>query len=129
MGRGGRGARRGEGEGGLNSGRTGVLARLACVILSIGAVACTLLALRQSRLQAAHELADTQLRIRAQDEALWRLRARIASRVTPERVADLARAVSPLHPVMPSGRTTRMAAEESAVTPVRGEAIRPRRDP
>ena len=67
-----------------------MFAKLVAVVLVLGACGCALLALRQSRLQVASELAQTQLRIEQEDERLWVLRARIAERVTPEQVEQMA---------------------------------------
>lgn len=75
--------------------------KAALVIVSLGACGCTLLALRQSRLQAAHELAEAQLRIRHHDEQLWRLRSEIAARVTPASVQLMAEDLGPMHPLLP----------------------------
>lgn len=60
--------------------------RLAFVIVAIGLGACVLLAIRQVRIQAAHELAETRRRIVRMDHELWRLRAEIAERITPDRI-------------------------------------------
>lgn len=60
--------------------------KLAFLILGLGIVAGVLLVNRQLRIQSAHELADAQRRVAQHDRTLWRLRAEIASRVTPERV-------------------------------------------
>lgn len=76
-----------------------VFAKLAAIILALGILGCTLLALRQQRLQAAHELAEAQLRIRRSDEQLWLLRTQIARRLNPENIRDLAADAGPLRPV------------------------------
>jgi hypothetical protein len=76
-----------------------VFAKLVAVVLALGACACTLLALRQSRLEVASELAQTQLRIQQEDERLWVLRARIAERITPSEVERLAADI-PLRPLV-----------------------------
>jgi hypothetical protein len=67
-----------------------VFAKLAVVILTIGAVAATLLAARQQRLYAVHESAESMRRISEHDRTLWRLRGEIAERVTPGKVRRLA---------------------------------------
>lgn len=74
--------------------------KLVAVVVALGACGCTLLALRQSRLQVASEIAQTQIRINREDERLWVLRARIAERVTPEQVERLAEGVE-LRPLVP----------------------------
>jgi hypothetical protein len=76
-----------------------VFAKLAAIILALGILGCTLLAMRQQRLQAAHELAEAQLRIRKSDEQLWLLRAQIARRLNPENIRDMASGAGPLRPV------------------------------
>lgn len=73
-------------------------AKLAVLILSIGACACALLAARQLRLQAVHELTQARVRIMDQDARLWRLRAEIGARVVPERVERMAARLAPIDP-------------------------------
>lgn len=76
-----------------------MFAKLAAIIIALGIVGCTVLALRQQRLQAAHELAESQLRIRRSDEQLWLLRTQIAHRLNPEAIRDMATAVGPHRPI------------------------------
>lgn len=76
-----------------------MLVKCGMVVLAIGATACGLLTLRQSRLQAASELAQAQLRIGTSDEKLWALRSQIAERVTPGNVERMAASVGPLKPI------------------------------
>ncbi|MFN7020843.1 MAG: hypothetical protein ACK4WH_05895 [Phycisphaerales bacterium] len=61
--------------------------KIIAVILTMGVVACVLLAVRQQRVQAAHELAEVQRRVLEQDRLLWQLRTEIAARVVPRGVA------------------------------------------
>lgn len=79
-----------------------VFAKLVSVILGMGVIGGGLLALRQQRLEAASDLARAQVRIRAQDERLWKLRAMIAERTGPERVREMAVALGPLRPIVPA---------------------------
>lgn len=77
--------------------------KLALLILSLGIIGTSLLALRQQRLQAASEAAQAQLRIQALDEELLTLRAQVAAAVTPSAVEKLAGSVqttdgAPLRP-------------------------------
>lgn len=72
------------------------------LVLALGACGCTLLAMRQSRLQAASELVQIQLKIRQQDEHLWMLRTRIGSEVTPDHVREMAAGIGPLRPIWPA---------------------------
>jgi hypothetical protein len=76
-----------------------VFAKLVVLILSVGACACVLLAARQVRVQAAHDLADARLRVMQRDNELWELRARIAAKVTPANVQRLAAKITPLKPI------------------------------
>jgi hypothetical protein len=66
-----------------------VFAKLAVIIVAIGLAACGLLAMRQARLQAAHELAQAQLRIARVDERLLTLHAQIADRITPAGIRSM----------------------------------------
>lgn len=66
-----------------------MFAKLAIIIVAIGLAACGLLAMRQARLQTAHELAQAQLRIARVDERLLTLHARIADRVTPASIRQM----------------------------------------
>ena len=73
-----------------------MFAKLAAVILTIGAVAATLLAARQQRLYAVHESVEAMRRIAEHDRTLWRLRGEIAARVAPGKVRQLADEFGPL---------------------------------
>lgn len=66
-----------------------MFAKVAIVIIALGICACSLLALRQARLQAANELAEARLRVRAIDERVSRARTAIAGLVTPEQVESM----------------------------------------
>jgi hypothetical protein len=78
----------------------GVFAKACIAVLALGACGCSLLAIRQARLQAAHDLAKTQLEIQRADEELWKLRAAIAERVTPVRVEEMAVEMADLRPLL-----------------------------
>lgn len=80
-----------------------MLAKAVFVVIGIGAMSATLLALRQQRLQAAHELARTQIRVERQDEELWKVRARIAGLVNPQNVALMAGEMTELHALVADG--------------------------
>ena len=71
-----------------------MFAKIAVVILALGICACSLLALRQARLQAANELAEARLRVRGIDERVSIVRAVIAGSVTPEQVEEMTRQVA-----------------------------------
>lgn len=76
--------------------------KIVALILSLGIVACALLAVRQARIQAFHELTQTRLRIKRQDEQILMLRTRIAGLVTPEHVHEMAASASTLKPIVES---------------------------
>lgn len=78
-----------------------MVAKLAVLIVALGACACGLLMMRHQRAQAAHELATARLRIVETEARLWRLRSEIAQRVTPEEVARLSSSLGPLQPLTP----------------------------
>ncbi len=81
-----------------------MFAKCLAIILTLGACACVLLAARQARIRAAHDLAEARLRIVQRDQELWKLRASIAANVTPQRVQRLASALTPLRPIVPEVR-------------------------
>ncbi len=74
--------------------------KLAITIVALGAFACALLAMRQSRLQAASEIAQAQLRIQKLDDELLRARSQIARRLAPHELEALTRTVGPLKPII-----------------------------
>ncbi len=88
-----------------------MFAKLLALILALGLVACLLLASRQARLQAAHELADARIRIIERDNELWRLRARIAELTTPRAVETFAAKITPLQTIEPGSPTLLERAE------------------
>lgn len=101
---------------------TSLFAKLVLVVVTLGACACALLALRQSRLQAAHELARIQLRMREHDERLWRERIEIARRVTPRHVEIMSVVLGPMRPIRPD-QTEVVNAEPRIEPPKRDTPI------
>lgn len=87
------------------------------VILAVGVTGCALLALRQSRLQAASEMVRIQLDIRNQDEELWLLRTQIAQQITPEQVRLMMSDVGPLKPINTAANSTDATPPDVAATP------------
>jgi hypothetical protein len=77
-----------------------VFSKLAVLILSLALGACVLLAARQMRIQAVHELAAARLRILEADARLWKLRARIAERVTPQSIETMAEQFGKMRPLI-----------------------------
>ncbi len=88
-----------------------MFARLAFLVVCLGLIGTSLLALRQARLQAASEAAQAQLRIASADEELFSVRAQVAATVTPSAVEKLA---SSMHPMRPATNDipTALAMEE-----------------
>lgn len=91
-----------------------MFAKVAIVIIALGICACSLLALRQARLQAANELAEARLRVRAIDERVSRTRTAIAGRVTPEQVESMTEWVDePLVPLASQQHARKPLAEDA----------------
>lgn len=63
--------------------------KLVVLILVCGSSGVGLLSVRQSRLQAAHEMAEARHRIQRLDEQTGEIRMQIARSCTPERVSAL----------------------------------------
>jgi len=59
------------------------------MILVFGSSGVGLLSVRQSRLQAAHEMAEARLRVRLLEEQAGEIRTQIAAKCTPDRVIEL----------------------------------------
>ena len=101
---------------------SGVFFKLAALVIAAGVTACALLALRQSRIQAGHEIARAQLRIRQLDEDLWRRRVDVASRVTPLQVHELSDQLGDLRGLVPRASQlppgSRLAPEIPMITPL-----------
>jgi len=76
-----------------------VFAKLCVLTISIGAIGCTLLALRQQRIEAVHQMAMGNLRIMEADRGLARLRTDIVARLEPKKIEALATKIGPLHPI------------------------------
>ena len=93
--------------------------KLAFCVLGMGVFGCSLLAMRQARLQAAHELAQTQLRIRASDEKLFKLRSQIGFRVRPEDVRAMVAQMTTLKPMTAPPETEGAGSGEAS--PLAGE--------
>lgn len=98
-----------------------MLAKVLVLVIGVGLTAGVLLATRQARLQAAHDLAGLRLLITREEHRLYDLRARIAALATPESVRRMAAKVSPLRQIEPGVRTaleTGQVREGSAPPPL-----------
>lgn len=76
-----------------------MFAKLVAVVLAVCVGACALLTIRHLRTQAAHELAESRLRLQQRDNDLWRIKARIATSVTPARVQQMASRLGTFKPL------------------------------
>lgn len=93
-----------------------MLAKIVFLIVSMATIACTVLAIRQSRLQTASEIVQAQVRINAMDERLAALRIAVAERVAPERVREMAAGMANLIPLaQAAGDVARKAKEDEAI--------------
>lgn len=96
-----------------------MLAKIVFLIVSMATIACTVLAIRQSRLQTASEIVQAQVRINAMDERLAALRIAVAERVAPEKVREMAADMADLIPLaQAAGDAAREAREHATPPPV-----------
>ncbi|MEC9372941.1 MAG: hypothetical protein VYC34_03820 [Planctomycetota bacterium] len=75
-------------------------AKLIALVLGVAAVASALLAVRQQRIQSAHELAQIHRKMMACDESLWRMRVAIARRLEPRRIDPAINALGETEPIL-----------------------------
>ncbi|MBS0187007.1 MAG: hypothetical protein JSS51_02990 [Planctomycetes bacterium] len=101
----------------------GLIFKLGLVVVSVGVCALAMLAMRQARLQAAHELTQTQLRIQRADERLWKMRAEIAGLSNPSRIRELAGNLGPMHALINPVETSASPSWNTAIPMV--EKIQP----
>lgn len=76
-----------------------MFAKLCTIIGVIGVTGVGMLVIRQQRLQAASELADSVRRAADDDQALWRLRIRISQEITPQHVREMCVTLGPTRPI------------------------------
>ena len=76
-------------------------AKLAVTIVAFGLMGAAMLSIRQSRLQAAHEVTEARLRLPVHDERLTALRVEIAERI--RRTDELRPAIDETVPDRPAG--------------------------
>ena len=76
-----------------------MMAKLCALIVGLGVISCVLLATRQQRMLAAHQMAEVQRRVARHDRELWKLRAEIARLTTPDRARGLAVKFGVLEPI------------------------------
>lgn len=105
-----------------------MFAKLIAVILAVAIVACSLLAMRQARLQVASELARAQMRIVEQDHKLLKVRSQVAERIRPEAVHTLAANLGPLRPVI-TGERDELAEAFAKLNEVKQPEVGPQPGP
>lgn len=101
-----------------------VFAKLCTLVVSVCAVACVLLALRQQRIEAVHQMAMTNLRIMESDRGLAKLRTQIVARLEPSRIQELAARLGDLQPIelVPARPGTPPAGAQPVYAQARGRA-------
>lgn len=102
--------------------------KLAVLVLSLVLGACILLAARQMRIQAVHELAAARLRILEADARLWKLRARIADEVSPQHIEQMAAQLGRMQPLLFEDPDARRVADGGLIWKPVGDqpaALRP----
>lgn len=78
-----------------------MLAKLVVLIVSVASLSASMLVVRQQRLEAVGEMADTLRRSERADRELWRLRVDIAERLSPEELNEAIRAtLGPMEPIL-----------------------------
>ncbi len=65
--------------------------KLAVLIVFAAAMACSMLVMRQKRIEAAHQIAQSYQRIEATRYELWDLQSRIAQRIEARNLATALR--------------------------------------
>lgn len=70
------------------------------LIIGVGACGAALLAMRQSQLESARELAEARLRVRVIEEELVKVRAEIARKVHPAVIDELIDDLGTMHPII-----------------------------
>lgn len=89
--------------------------KLVVLVLAMGLLGSAVLANRQQRIRAAHEMAASQRRLIEHDRALWRLRSTIAAGVTPDQVRLAVARLGPMEPLR-TERVEQMLARQAAAS-------------
>lgn len=97
-----------------------MLAKIVFLIVSLACIACSVLAIRQSRLQTASEIVQAQVRINAMDERLAALRISVAERVAPEQVRAMAAGMTDLVPLAQAAGDVAREARERELAKAQG---------
>ena len=94
-----------------------MLAKLCVLIVSVGVCGSTLLTIRQSRIQAAHELAKSRLRIIEQERQLQVVRARLAALTRPDVLVVALDTAEDFRPVLEDECPPEASAESFVLLP------------
>ncbi len=106
-----------------------MFAKLVVLILGVGVIGCTLLGVRQQRLEAVHQMAVAQRNLMGQPKALAKLRSEIAQLSEPARIGELAALkVGPMMALGVHGQTPVSADGTAIVRDTTEPAARPRRN-
>lgn len=74
--------------------------KLALIIVSGAVIAACLLAVRQQRIQAVHDMTRALERAAQADEELWRVRVEIARHVSPDSMHAHVKRIGPTKPIL-----------------------------
>lgn len=76
-----------------------MFSKVAALIVCLGLIACMMLAIRQQRVQAAHQLAKSQTSLAKLDQDVLRLRSQIAAKLTPDQIEQAGTKLGRLMPL------------------------------
>jgi cell division protein FtsL len=99
-----------------------LFAKLAVILVAIGALGLGLLSLRQQRYEVSNQISKAHNRIVEQERTQWRMRAEVAKRVDPADIRGYAERLNlELAPIQPGAAT---AASAAVATPAPKAASR-----
>ena len=88
-----------------------LFAKLAVILVAIGALGLGLLSLRQQRYEVSNQISKAHNRIVEQERTQWRMRAEVAKRVDPADIRGYAERLNlELAPIQPGSVATAAAA-------------------
>lgn len=88
-----------------------LFAKLAVILVAIGALGLGLLSLRQQRYEVSNQISKAHNRIVEQERTQWRMRAEVAKRVDPADIRGYAERLNlELAPIQPGSAATAAAA-------------------
>jgi cell division protein FtsL len=88
-----------------------LFAKLAVILVAIGALGLGLLSLRQQRYEVSNQISKAHNRIVEQERTQWRMRAEVAKRVDPADIRGYAERLNlELAPIQPGSAATAATA-------------------